>query len=304
MIVTAASVAALQIGFKKSFQDAFNATRPESDFTKVATIIKSSSKSETYGWLGKFPKMREWVGDRVIDDMTSYGYNIVNKAFEATVGVDRDDIEDDNLGHYAPLMQEMGVSAAQQPDDLTFGLIAAGATGLCYDGQYFFDTDHPSFDDAGAATVASNIDTSGDVGGNPYWYLLDVSRPLKPIIFQDRKQPVFTAKTDPNSSDHVFIKKEYLYGADARCNVGYGFWQMAYASSATLNGDNLDAAILAMRSLKDSNGRPLGIKPSLLVVGPSLRSAANKTVKVMLGEGGASNANFEAVDVLDTSWLV
>lgn len=301
MIVTAASVTALQIGFKKNFQDAFTATRPESDFTKVATIIKSTSKSETYGWLGKFPKMREWVGDRVIKDMEGHGYNIVNKDFEATVGVDRNDIEDDNLGHYAPLMQEMGVSAGQQPDDLTFGLLGAGAAELCYDGQYFFDTDHPSFDETGAATVVSNIDSSGGVA--PYWYLLDVTRPLKPLIFQDRKSAEFIAHTDPRTSDHVFMKKEFVYGADARCNVGFGFWQMAYASNAALNGDNLDAAIQKMRELKDVNGRPLGIKPSLLVVGPTLRSAANKTVKVMLGDGGASNANYQAVDVLDTPWV-
>ncbi len=78
---------------------------------------------------------------------------------------------------------------------------------------------------------------------------------------------------------------------------------MAYASNVALNGDRLDAAIEKMRGLRDSNGRPLGIKPSLLVVGPKLRSAANKTVKVMLGEGGASNANYEAVEVLDTPWV-
>jgi phage major head subunit gpT-like protein len=77
---------------------------------------------------------------------------------------------------------------------------------------------------------------------------------------------------------------------------------MAYASNVALDGDSLDAAIEQMRSLKDINGRPLGIKPGLLVVGPKLRSQANKTVKVMLSEGGASNANYNAVDVLDTDW--
>ena len=302
MIVTAASLAALQVGFKKHFQDAFTATRPEADFTRVATIIKSTSKSETYGWLGKFPKMREWVGDRVIKDMEAKGYTITNKDFEATVGVDRNDIDDDNLSVYAPLMQEMGVSAAQQPDDLIFGLLAQGATETCYDGQYFFDTDHPSFDEDGGAITVANIDASG-AAENPWWYLLDNTRPLLPMIYQERKKPQFVAKTDPQNSDHVFMKKEFVYGVDARCNVGFGLWQMAYASNAALDGDSLDAAIERMRDLRDSNGRPLGIKPSLLVVGPKLRSAARKTVKVMLGAGGASNANYEAVDVLDTPWV-
>ena len=302
MMVTAASLTALQVGFKKNFQDAFTATRPDADFTRVATVINSTSKSETYGWLGKFPKMREWVGDRVIKDMDAKGYTITNKDFEATVGVDRNDIEDDNLGVYGPLMQEMGVSAAQQPDDLTFGLMAQGTTETCYDGQYFFDTDHPSFDESGGAITVANVDASG-AAGNPWWYLLDVTRPLKPMVYQERKKPQFVSKTDPQNSGHVFMKKEFLYGVDARCNVGFGLWQMAYASNAALDGDSLDAAIEKMRGLRDSNGRPLGIKPSLLVVGPKLRSAANKTVKVMLGEGGASNANYEAVEVLDTPWV-
>lgn len=302
MMVTAASLTALQVGFKKNFQDAFTAIRPDADFTRVATVINSTSKSETYGWLGKFPKMREWVGDRVIKDMEAKGYTITNKDFEATVGVDRNDIEDDNLGVYGPLMQEMGVSAAQQPDDLTFGLMAQGTTETCYDGQYFFDTDHPSFDENGGAITVANVDASG-AAGNPWWYLLDVTRPLKPMVYQERKKPQFVSKTDPQNSDHVFMKKEFLYGVDARCNVGFGLWQMAYASNAALDGDSLDTAIEKMRGLRDSNGRPLGIKPSLLVVGPKLRSAANKTVKVMLGEGGASNANYEAVEVLDTPWV-
>jgi len=302
MMVTAASIQALQVGFKKHFQDAFSATRPTADYTRVATVIQSSSKSETYGWLGKFPKMREWIGDRVIKDMAAEGYTIVNKDYEGTVGVDRNDIEDDNLAIYAPLFQEMGDSAAKQPDDLVFGLIAAGRTQTCYDGQYFFDTDHPSFDESGQAITVANVDASG-LAENPWWYLLDVTRPLKPMIYQERKAPEFVTKTDPKNSDSVFMSKQFLYGVDSRCNVGFGLWQMAYASNAALNGDSLDAAIKQMRSLRDSNGRPLGIRPSLLVVGPDLRSAANKTVKVMLGEGGASNANYNAVDVLDTDWV-
>ena len=302
MLITPAAISALQVGFKKNFQDGFDATRPETDFMKISTMVDSTAMSETYGWLGKFPKMREWVGDRVIRDMSSFAYTITNRDFEATVGVDRNHIQDDNLGIYSPLMAAMGVEAAQQPDDLTFSLLAAGRTTVCYDGQYFFDVDHPGFNAAGAATTVSNVDASG-AATNPWWYLMDVTRPLKPMIFQERKRPEFIAKDDPRTSDSVFMRKEFLYGADSRCNVGYGFWQMAYASNVPLDGDALDDAIRRMRQLRDVNGRPLGIRPSLLVVGPQLRSAARKTVKVMLGEGGASNSNYEAVDVLDSVWL-
>lgn len=302
MIVTAAILNALKTGFKAEFQAGFDGMSAETAYQRIATVVNSSSSKETYGWLGKFPKMREWVGDRVYQDMKEHGYSIPNKDFESTVSVDRNHIEDDELGMYSPLFRSMGEEAANQPDDLTFGGLAAGRTNLCFDGQYFFDTDHPAFDENGDATVASNVDASGAVE-NPWWYLLDDTKAIKPLIFQNRKKPQFVAKTDPNTSDHVFDKKEHVYGVDVRNNVGYGFWQMAYASNAALNGDTLDAAITAMRTLRDVNGRPLNIKPSLLVVGPKLRSQANKTVKVMLGEGGASNANYNAVDVLDTAWV-
>ncbi|MBI1492859.1 Mu-like prophage major head subunit gpT family protein [Halocynthiibacter styelae] len=213
MMITPAILSALQVGFKKNFQDAFTATQPESDYQRVATTITSTSASETYGWLGKFPKMREWIGDRVIKDMEAHGYSIVNKDFEATVGVDRNHIQDDNLGIYAPLFQEMGMSAARQPDDLTFGLMAQGRSELCFDGQYFFDTDHPSFDESGAPIAVSNVDSSG-LANNPWWYLLDTTRPVKPMVHQERKKPEFIAHVDPTNSDHVFKKKQYLYGVE------------------------------------------------------------------------------------------
>lgn len=300
MIVTGASLAALQVVFSKAFQTGYSATRPESDFIKITTQIESSGASNMYGWMGKSPKMREWVGSRQLKNMKTYNYTIANKDFEATVPVDRNDIEDDNLGLYSPLMEEMGVSAAQHPDSLTFGLLREGNVTLCYDNQYFFDTDHPSFKSDASEITVSNIDNSGDT--NPYWYLLDVSRPVKPLIFQNRKSPEFVSKTSAEASDHVFMNKEYLYGVDARCNVGFGLWQMAYASNAKLDGAGLDAAIEKMQSLLDSNGQPMGIKPSLLVVGPKLRASANQTVNVEIIDG-TSNANYKVVDVLHTAWL-
>lgn len=62
------------------------------------------------------------------------------------------------------------------------------------------------------------------------WYLLCTSRPLKPLLYQLRKKPEFVSKTAV-TDDNVFMKKEFLYGCDCRDNAGFGFWQMAYASS-------------------------------------------------------------------------
>ena len=34
------------------------------NYSSLVTIINSNSQSNTYGWLGKFPQLREWVGTR------------------------------------------------------------------------------------------------------------------------------------------------------------------------------------------------------------------------------------------------
>jgi len=167
-------------------------------------------------------------------------------------------------------------------------------------GPYIFAS-NPNHDGTGTpATVANYDDNAGS--GTP-WYLFDTSRPLKPFIFQERKRPEFEVKTDPRTSDAVFTSNQFQCGVYARHNVGYGFWQCAYASRKTLNSDNLDAAIQAMMEFTADGGRPLGIMPNLLVVPPALRSAANKTVEVMLGGGGASNPNYKAVEVKVIPWL-
>ena len=114
-------------------------------------------------------------------------------------------------------------------------------------------------------------------GATP-WFLLNTSRALKPIIFQERRKPQFVSKDKPND-DNVFERKEFLYGADARNNVGFGFWQMAYGSKQALTAANFSAARQAMMELKGDYGRPLGIVRNLLVVPPSLESEAEEILK-------------------------
>lgn len=38
--------------------------------------MPSTSKSNTYGWLGQFPQLVEWVGPRVLKDMAAHGYGL------------------------------------------------------------------------------------------------------------------------------------------------------------------------------------------------------------------------------------
>ncbi|MFM5618488.1 Mu-like prophage major head subunit gpT family protein [Aeromonas veronii] len=286
-IVTPALLQALFTGFKKNFEDAKG--EAPAQYTKIATVIKSTTKSNTYGWLGKFPSLRKWVGDRVIESMKAHGYQIVNEDFEATVAVDRNDIEDDELGIYAPLFQEMGLAAGIHPDELCFGLLGAGFTTPCYDGQYFFDTDHPVYpkaDGTGTPVLSANVVVDAGYQGEP-WFLLDTSRALKPVIFQDRKSPQLIAMTKVDD-EAVFTRKEFRYGVDCRDAAGFGFWQLAFANKRALTPDNLWDSFSKMREFQADGGRKLGVKATLLVVPPSLEKLATQMLERELSNSSSN----------------
>jgi phage major head subunit gpT-like protein len=276
--VSPALLAALFAGYRAEYQKALEAAKQSTSWSKVATLVPSTSSGNLYPWLGQFPTLREWIGARVLKNMAAKGYSIENKLFEATVGIKKTQVEDDQAGVFLPMFAEMGRAAAYHPESLVYELLLAGLTTECYDGQNFFDTEHPVYaeaDGSGAVTNVSNLDVPGANPG-PLWFLLDTSRAIKPIIFQERTKPELTSKTDPNNSDHVFNHDEYLHGVRYRCNAGFGFWQMAYASRQVLNGDNYGKARAAMQGFKADGGRPLKIKPTLLVVPPQLEAAGRK----------------------------
>lgn len=293
MIANQASLHGIYTAFNVLFSKAFSATTTLYD--KVATIVPSTTREENYKWLGALPRMREWIGEREIQNLSASDYTIKNKPFELTLGVDRDDIEDDTLGIYNPTIQDLGQAAAQHPDELVFPLLPDGFTNLCYDKQPFFSDKHkinkknvsnmghdkltPESYAAARSTImnftndkgaplklipnllvvppaletmarkillADLIDNNTNVmkgtadplvvpdlaGYDTSWFLLSTNMPLKPLIYQERKAPKFTAltnETDPN----VFLQKQFLYGIDSRGNAGYGFWQMAFGSDGT-----------------------------------------------------------------------
>ncbi|MCP2041774.1 phage major head subunit gpT-like protein [Neisseria sp. HSC-16F19] len=300
MIITPASLKALMTGFKKNYQDGLQIA--DSQYRDIATVVPSSTASNTYGWLGQWPGFREWVGDRVFNDMQAHAYSIANKHYESSIKVGRNDIEDDNIGIYAPLFTEMGRAAAVHPDELVFGLLKNAHNTLCYDGQNFFDTDHPvaeKVDGTGNSTTVSNVYS----GAGAAWYLLDTSRALKPFIFQERKAMNFTAMTR-DDDESVFMRNEFRYGVDGRHNVGLGFWQMAAKSTEELNAANFAKVYTGMVSQKADGGRPLAIRPTLLVVPPTLEDAARQILEAERTAAGQSNIHKGKAKVLVSPWLL
>lgn len=300
-LVTPAILTALFTAFKSEFEQGKSEAAPQ--FTKIASVIKSTSASNTYGWLGKFPSLAKWIGDRNIQSMKSQAYTITNDDYESTVGVDRNDIEDDNLGVYSPIFKEMGNAAAIHPDEMIFPLLAAGFTTLCYDGQNYFDVEHPVYPNAdGTGVAVSTANMAEDVAyEGEAWYVLDTSKALKPLIFQERKKPNLLAMTKMDD-EAVFTRKEYRYGVDCRDAAGFGFWQLAFANKRALTPDNLWDSIGKMRSFKADGGRKLGIKPTMLVVPASMEKLATRMLEREM-ESNSSNELKGRVELLVADYL-
>ncbi len=267
MIVSSDNLNKLRVGYSAAYKRGQSSSAAATS-GRISMRVPASTREQRYGWLNKLPDVREWIGDRTVLNLSESDYTIKEKPWELTVGVDRDDIETDNLGQYSMMFELMGESTISKPEQLIWSLLKSGFATNCYDGQFFFDTDHPVID-ADGVTVNSIANTDG--GAGTPWFLLDVSRVVKPLILQVRREFGDIIAKDRETDDNVFHRKEFIYGVDARMNAGYGFWQQAWGSKQALSAANYASARAALAGMKGDHGRPLGITPNLLVVIPSGR---------------------------------
>lgn len=130
----------------KKFDNAIQASSPF--YPQVCTVIPSDGADEAYGMLGNVPGIREWLGDRQFKELRAGTFTIANKHWESSLLIKKTDLADDRMGMYGPLMDQLAIEAAYHPDELFFTALVNGESTACFDGQYFFDTDH-SWGDSG-----------------------------------------------------------------------------------------------------------------------------------------------------------
>lgn len=286
----------LKSGIRTEFMAGYGAT--PTIYDQFTLAVNSTKSSEDYAWLGSTPKAREFISERQSRALREYAYSLKNKKYEATIEVDEDAIDDDQYGQVNIRARQLGEEGQRYKDELATGVVE-NATGLAYDGQYFFDTDHV---DPGAeyttqqsnkfiggsyafgATAAKAIITAGtktrlDTGKianvrfthvmvptdlewsadeifnptnirgvttdpakaqlagkvkiivNPYltnngansrYYFLDLSKTIKPFIYQNRLDVKFEI-----DETQRFKTSKIFYGIKFRCAFGYGDWRLA-----------------------------------------------------------------------------
>ncbi len=102
---------------------------------------------------------------------------------------------------------------------------------------------------------------------------------------------------------NVFDLDVYSFGGRWRGEAAYGFWQCAFGSKAALDAANFNAAYTAMMKFNGDGGRKLGIVPDTLVTGPDNMAAAEALLKAQQNAAGASNTNYNKVQLIVTPWM-
>lgn len=131
----------LEKGLRAIFDAAYaNAlTRPHlAAVREIMTMLSSNANSEKMAWLGDFPLVQEWIGDRSVGMMQDYDYTIKNKDWIIPVAVHENELSDDQVGILAPRVQSMAQVLSQHPMELVTNLLINGTSNLAYDGVAFF----------------------------------------------------------------------------------------------------------------------------------------------------------------------
>lgn len=139
MDINRANLDAMFRNYNTAFQAGLS-QEPSVDLSFLFRDFPSSSASNFYAWLDRIPGFREWLGDRVFNNVRSQNFQITNRDWEDSVPILNKDIQDDNYGVYAPVVQMMAEAWPLLLYELVVEVLTSNPT--CYTGKAFFANDH------------------------------------------------------------------------------------------------------------------------------------------------------------------
>lgn len=125
----------------------------------VANLFTSDQPSETYAFLGQTPAMREWIGKRQAKSLRENSFTIPNVHYEGTIQFALRDLRRDKTGQIQMRINEFADQGVNHWSQLCSSLLKNAASAVCYDGKYFFATDHQE-GDSGVQSNKINVDIS------------------------------------------------------------------------------------------------------------------------------------------------
>lgn len=199
------------------------------NYEPFTTKMGSKTRVETHTYMSNLPRLREFRGFNRVARLTNKGYTAENVEYRiGPVAVKKTDLDDDQVGGYLKTVQALPGRAQKDVGHRVLAHLAAGTSTPCFDGTNFFANSHTvgSGDNLDTANFASN-----DGATHRVIALILENPAIKPVIFQDR-EPLSGLKTD-SETPQADLMKEYLYWADMRFGLAYGFWWDAYHVTIT-----------------------------------------------------------------------
>lgn len=125
--------------------------------------IDSDQDSEQYAWLGQVPQLGEMRGEKKFSQLRDTDWTVRNVEYQGGLAIPKKHVLYDKTGQVQIRVNEMAERSNAHWVKLITTLILNGASTACYDGQYFFDTDHSEGDSGSQSnSVSHNVTTTTD----------------------------------------------------------------------------------------------------------------------------------------------
>lgn len=123
--------------------------------------ISSDQDSEDYAWVGMVPQMVEQTGEKKFSKLRKTPWTVRNKKYQGGITIPKNDILYDKTGQVQIRVNELATRATSHWWSLVAPLLVNGESTVCYDNQYFFDTDHSEGDSGTQSNdITQNIVTT------------------------------------------------------------------------------------------------------------------------------------------------
>lgn len=161
MDITGSNLSILFTNASIAWQQALQTT--PTFYKEISTVMPSSTSQNLYAWLDRFPAMRRWLGDRVMNTLATHSRTVVNAPFELTNEILAEHIRHDQYGVFNFNVQFLGQQAAKWPDQTLVDYLVNRAAAACsnpvngFDGKTLFATDHPTLGGDVVGGVPSSV---------------------------------------------------------------------------------------------------------------------------------------------------
>lgn len=125
--------------------------KPPVDLGFCVSPFASTTAANYYPWLEAIPGFREWVGDRIFQNLRSQKFEVTNRDFELSLAMPAKDIEDDQYGMYTGLVSQVAANWPIQKYELLVEVLTNRVK--AWDGKLLGATDHVY----GANTIANLV---------------------------------------------------------------------------------------------------------------------------------------------------